>query len=904
MRAPVCFLLSLLLTSAVAAAPDGDDDEKRRNPEVRAVRIAAIARPVLDGKLDDAAWATAEMATGFTQMRPDPGAASTQRTESYVLYDDDALYVGFRCHDDAPEQIVRRLARRDDWNVSDKVLVSIDSYGDGRTAFAFGVNAAGVKYDFLIYNDSDEDNSWDAVWDVAVASDVDGWTAEFRIPLSQLRFQTGDGPQQWGIEFQRDIARNDEKSFWAPLLPDVDGYVSRFGTLGGLEGLASPRRLEVQPYVATRLTREPGDGDDPFYRENAVIGSAGADLKYGITSNLTLSATINPDFGQVEADPAVVNLSAFEVFFEERRPFFVEGVDVFEFGRTRGYTASYRPTFFYSRRIGRRPQRGLSGDEYVYVDAPDQTTIATAAKLSGKVGNWSVGVLNAVTLEEQARYIDPSGDELRSPVEPLTNYAVGRVKRDFRGGNSVVGGLFTATNRSMSEAAFEGITPGEAYVGGLDFEHAWGNRSWAVSGVVAGSYVAGSIEVIDDLQRAPQRYLQRPDAGHLALDPGATSLSGTYGEFSVAKTGGKLIGSVTTNLVSAGFDVNDLGFQFRSDAYALSGIVIYNENEPGVDWLRRWGGNVNWNVSMNGDGQVINRGINFNSNVQLSNLWGGGLYVGGVPAAVYNDRLTRGGPAARRPADIGVNPWIYSDPRKAVSGEAYAFLRTEFVDNPEYDVEFGTDITVRPNSSLELTISPDFSRQFDTDQYLTSVESDAAAATFGTRYVFGDIEQTSFSVGLRANWTFTPELSLQLYARPFVTAGRYSGYKEFAAPGTYDFDVYGVDRGSVAPGRIDEVDGADVFVPDADGDAFQVQPGDGGEAFTLDDPDFNFRSLRGSAVVRWEYRPGSALFFVWQQQRDGFENFGDFRFGRDFGAIFREDVQNIFLIKATYWLGT
>ena len=889
MRFLLCLLTALCFSPvSLAALDNGGDDKPGASPEVRAVRIEPVARPVLDGKLDDAVWATAEVATGFTQLRPDPGEASTQRTEAYVLYDDDALYVGFRCHDDAPEEIVRRLARRDDWNVSDKVLVGIDSYGDGRTAFAFGVNAAGVKYDFLIYNDSNEDSSWDAVWDVAVAHQADGWTAEFRIPLSQLRFQTGEGPQQWGIEFQRDIARNDEKSFWAPLLPDVDGYVSRYGTLHGLSGLDSPRRLEVQPYVATRLTREPGDRADPFYSENAVIGTAGADIRYGLTSNLTLSATLNPDFGQVEADPAVVNLSAFETFFEERRPFFVEGTDIFGFGRTRTFNANYRPTFFYSRRIGRRPQRGLDGDEHVYVDAPDQTTIATAAKLSGKVGPWSVGVLDAVTIEEQARYVDPNGDERRSAVEPLTNYTVGRIKRDFRGGNSIVGGLFTATNRSMSEAAFESITPSAAYVGGLDFEHSWGNRNWAVSGVVAGSYVAGSAEVIEDLQRAPQRYLQRPDADYLTLDPEATSLSGTYGEFSLAKTGGKLIGSLTTNLVSPGFDVNDLGFQFRSDVYSLAGIAIYNENEPGVDWLRRWGGNVNWNVAMNGAGQVINRRINLNTNVQLQNLWAAGLYVGGTPWAVYNDGLTRGGPVALRPADIGTNLWIESDSRKPVYGSAYTFLRTEFVDSPEYDVEFGTDLTVRPNSSLELTLSPNVSRQFDTDQYLTSVDSEAATSTFGTRYVFGDIEQTSFSVGLRANWTFTPDLTLQLYARPFVTAGRYSGFKEFAEPGTYEFDVYGADRGTI----------------ERAGDEFSVTPGDGGEAFTFDDPDFNFRSLRGSAVVRWEFRPGSALFLVWQQQRDGFENFGDFDFGRDFGAIFREDVQNIFLLKATYWIGT
>ena len=885
MRISPLLILLICTAGATAAAPDGDP---RSDLEVRAMRVGPTHRLVLDGMLDESAWATAEVATGFTQMRPNPGEPSSQRTEAHVLYDDDALYVGFRCYDDAPEAIVRRLARRDDWNVSDKVVVAVDSYGDGRTAFVFGVNAAGVKYDFLIYNDTNEDFSWDAVWDVAVAPVAGGWTAEFRIPLSQLRYQTGDGPQQWGIEFQRDIARNEEKSFWAPILPDVDGVVSRFGKLAGLEGLTSPRRLELEPYVATRLTREPGDAADPFYSKNNVAGTAGAGLTYGLTSNLTLSATINPDFGQVEADPAVVNLSAFETSFEERRPFFVEGIDVFEFGDTQAYTSVYRPTFFYSRRIGRRPQRSLDDDAFEYIDVPDQTTIASAAKLSGKVGAWSVGILDAVTVEEQAQVLMEGGERLRAPVEPLTNYAVGRVKRDFRSGQTVVGGLVTATNRSMSEPAFAGVTPEHAYVGGLDAEHTWGDRTWAVNATVVGSYVAGSAEVIETLQRAPQRYFQRPDADHLTLDSTRTSLSGTYGELAVARTSGKWRGSLTANLVSAGFDVNDLGFQSRSDGYALSGIVLYNEHDPGAGWLRRWGGNVNWNVAFNGAGQLINRQVNVNAEVQLPNLWGGGVWVGGNVGEVYNDRLTRGGPIARRPPDIGINPWIFSDSRRAVSGEAYAYLRTEFVENPEYDVDVGFSLTVRPTSALELVLSPEFIRQLDTDQYLTSVDDEAAAATFGTRYVFGDIEQTTFALGLRANWTFTPDLTLQLYAQPFVTAGRYAGYKEFRTPGTYDFGVYGVDKGTIA----------------ADGDEFVVAPGDGGEPFAFDDPDFNVRSLRGSAVVRWEYRPGSALFFVWQQQRDGTEAFGDFRLGRDFGAIFREDVQNIFLIKATYWLGT
>ncbi|MEM1042812.1 MAG: DUF5916 domain-containing protein [Bacteroidota bacterium] len=877
-------LLTLAAFLLAAGTAQPDDDTPR---SIRAVRVEAAASPALDGRLGEAAWRSAEAASGFVQLRPHAGEPATQHTEAFVLYDDDALWVGFRCYDDNPDAVVARLARRDDWTISDKVFVSLDSYGDGRTAFGFGVNAAGVKYDILTYNDNNEDMSWDAVWDAAVARNDTGWTAEFRIPFSQLRYQTGEGVGAWGIQFQRDIARTDEKTFWAPILPDVDGFVSRFGTLEGLSGLASPRRLEVQPYLASRLTREPGEADNPFYSENDLHGSVGADVKYGLTSNLTLSATINPDFGQVEADPAVVNLSQFEVFFEERRPFFVEGVDVFQFGRTRTFNTNFRPTFFYSRRIGRRPQRGLSGEEFVYTDSPDQTTIATAAKVSGKVGDWSIGVLDAVTVEEQAQVLSTDGERLQTPVEPLTNYAVGRVKRDFRDGQTVVGGLFTATNRSMAEPAFADITPESAYVGGLDFEHAWGNRAWTVSGVVAGSVVGGSEAVIDALQRAPQRYLQRPDADHLSVGDGATSLSGAYGEVSIAKTSGKLIGSLTANHVSPGFDVNDLGFQFRSDVYSHSGIVIYNENDPSPAWLRRWGGNVNWNVAVNGAGQTINRRLNFNSNLQFANLWGTGLYVGGNLGETFNDRLTRGGPVATRPADIGVNPWVHSDDRRVVSGSAYTFIRTEFAENPEWDVNAGVDLTVRPSSSLEFVLSPELSNEFDTDQYLTAVEDEAAEATFGTRYVFGDIRQTSFSLGLRAGWTFTPDLTLQLFARPFVTAGRYSGYKQLRAPGTYDFDVYGRDTGTIAERE----------------DAFEVAPGDGGEAFSFDKPDFNFRSLRGSAVVRWEYRPGSALFFVWQQQRDGFEDFGDFDLDRDVGAIFREDVQNIFLVKATYWLG-
>src|SRR5690606_14975855 len=417
-------------------------------PELRAhtaLRLDEGQRPHVDGVLDEAVWASAPLATDFVQRAPSPGQPATERTEVAVLYDDSALYVGFRCYVRDPATLVGRLARRDEFDSSDRVAVAFDSYDDDRTAFYFGVTAGNVEQDILMYNDNYEDASWDAVWDGKSArfdgADGAGYSVEMRIPFSQLRYRTGPGPETWGVQFQRRIPSTGEDVFWAPILPDMDGFVSRFGRLEGLDVERAPRQIELVPYALAQVTRAPGDAADPFYAENEVQPNVGFDAKVGLSSNLTLTATVNPDFGQVEADPAVVNLSAFETFFEERRPFFVEGVDIFDYGSTRTNNVSYRPTFFYSRRIGRSPSRGLDGDEAVWLDSPEPTTIAAAGKVSGKVGPWSVGLLDAATLQEEARFIDEAGNELSTPVEPRANYLVGRVRRDFREGGTVVGGI-------------------------------------------------------------------------------------------------------------------------------------------------------------------------------------------------------------------------------------------------------------------------------------------------------------------------------------------------------------------------------------------------------------------------------------------------------------------------------
>jgi len=892
-------VLVLLLTAASSTAQTSSLPSPS-DLVLRAVPLTSDQLPRIDGVLDEAAWAQAPKAGDFVQRIPNPGDAATERTEVAVLYGDADVYVGFWCYVKDPSTLVARLARRDEFVGSDRVAVAFDSYNDDRTAFYFGVTAGNVEQDILMYNDNDEDSSWDAVWDGKSTrfsnAQGSGYMVEMRIPFSQLRYQTGDGPEVWGIQFQRRVPSTGEDMFWAPILPDVNGFVSRFGQLDGLDVQRAPRQIEIIPYALTQLTRAPGDANNPFYAENDIGPNVGFDAKVGLTSNLTLTATVNPDFGQVEADPAVVNLSQFENFFEERRPFFVEGVDIFEYGRTQTNNASFRPTFFYSRRIGRSPTRRIGGGDITYVDSPAQTTIASAAKVSGKIGPWSVGLLDAVTLEESARYITGGGVEESTPVEPLTNYLVGRVRRDFREGGTVVGGIVTSTARQMgSDGLFDRIAASNATMAGLDFEHRFDNRRWVVSGVAAGSLVNGTDDFVTRLQNAPQRYYQRVDSDGLDVDTTLTSLSGLHTELSIQRSvEGSWDASLTGGVTTPGFDVNDLGFQNRADVASINYFVGRREPEP--KRLRRYSIYHFGGYALNFDGDLINQYYGGGLFAQFQNQWSVNVNLNGSPYQ-KNDRLTRGGPIAERPADIGTNISVNTDQSKVVSGGAFASIRGELANDyagapAEYDRYVGVELTVRPSNALSISVEPTYGSERDNDQYFTRIASPEAATTFGSRYVFADIEQQSFDVGVRVNWTFTPDLTLQLYAQPFVTTGQYSGLKEFSTPGSFDFDVYGEAKGTVTP----VMDGEAVT-------AYDIDPGDGGESFQLRNRDFNFRSLRGNAVLRWEWRPGSTLFVVWQQQRNEQVPYDGFGVVEELGEVFRAPVENVFLVKATYWFG-
>ena len=883
---------SLLIASCIislGAAPSqpGDrDDEPAADPESSPYRALAFraspGTPEIDGQLDDAVWLGAQPLTGFVQRDPNEGEPATERTEVRVLYDDHALYVGIRAYDSEPDKIVGQLTRRDQDSPSDWLAVSIDSYNDQRTAFEFRVNPAGVERDMYRFDDTNDDSSWDAVWDVATRLDDEGWAAEFRIPFSQLRFSDA-WRQVWGFNVERVIQRKNEVAQWKPIPKEGSGWVSEYGELAGIEGIRPPRRLEVLPYVVTQQAFSPAQSGNPFETGSAFMGNAGGDLRYGLTNSLTVNLTLNPDFGQVEADPSVVNLSAFETFFQEKRPFFLEGSNIFSYGLSGGGGIEQ---LFYSRRIGRSPQ-GSADTRGGYADEPSHTTILGAAKLSGKTGDgWSIGVLDALTAEERATVIGADNTVHHDVVEPLTNYGVARIQKDFREGRTAVGGIVTAVNRNLPDNL--GDLRSSAYTGGIDVRTKFGGGEWEATGQVVGSYVRGSEEAISETQQSSARYFQRPDAAHLDLDPARTSLFGSSGALSLRKIGGgHWRAGLRTQWVSPGFEANDVGFLRQADTWNNVGWLGYQQFQPG-DLLRRYSIYFNsWHHQTFG-GERTAAGLNVNGSFTLLNYWGG---WGGVERQFEstNVRVLRGGPSMPNPSAWNWWAGFNSDDRKPVILEAgmWRWKDTEDSDAGGYWAE----ITFRPQANLQLTLGPEWSWTNDDWLFVNAQE-----ALGRERYILGDVEQNSIWLTTRLNWTFTPDLSLQLYAQPFVSAGNYLALREVVDPDAESyagrFAELGPDRQRLEAGEKPGDPG--VYRVDLDRD--------GVDDISLEDPNFNSRALRSTFVLRWEYLSGSTIFLVWSHNRSDSARTGRFRALNDLGELFGAPSTNIFSVKVNYYL--
>jgi hypothetical protein len=733
------------------------------------------AAPSIDGRLEEPAWAKAGVAAEFTQQSPEPGRPASQRTEARVLVDGDALYVAMRLYDTAPDSIVGPLARRDYAGYSDWAHVIVDSFHDRRTAFHFAVNPAGVKRDGFVSGDNEwsEDYGWDAVWEAATRRDSAGWTAEFRIPLSQLRFATGggDGGAVWGIEFARDVARRGERDYWAPIPPDASTFVSRFGTLTGVPVREAKRRLEVSPYAVARSRRSNADVGNPLRPASAQSASLGADLKIGLTSDITLTATVNPDFGQVEADPSQVNLSGAELLFSERRAFFIEGLDLFQYNLSWGDWLFGNEQLFYTRRIGRTPQLDFP-DSARQTSTTDFTRILGAAKLSGQSGAWRLGLLSATTAEETGRYTYPGG-VARQVIEPLTHYGVLRFGRDFAEGRSHVGVIGTATNRRLDAASADALHS-SAYAGGLQARWRAPSRNYAFAGYVFGSRVAGSPAAIARTQTSFAHLFQR-DPARLGLDSSATSLSGLASELRFSKDGGGLLrAGLSTHVVTRGFEVNDLGFITRSNFVNTTGWIGRSRMEPTAH-TRLWGSFVNWWALRGLSGPEAIAGVNWWNRVQLQNYW----EVRGIvqyQLAGTSVSALRGGPAMRTPAWAFASYRILTDPRRRANWlvDLEASPR-----NSEgwWMARVGPGVTLRPADRAEVQLQPSLEWRRIGTQFIAE-----AATPRGTRFLVGDLRQRTASLTGRASIAFTPTLTVQAYAQPFVSSGGFVRAGEVVSP--------------------------------------------------------------------------------------------------------------------------
>jgi len=877
-------LFAPLFLLAEKAKPADEALDPRLQPKtIEAVRTT---EPIaIDGLLNEKVWKTPG-ASDFLQSEPVDGGQPTERTQVWVAYDNANLYVAAFCHDSDPSSIRALLGRRDDKLDSDWLSVALDPYFDRRSGFEFSINPAGSIQDMALSNDVSDDSSWDAVWESKALINKQGWVVEIRIPFNQIRFPK-KSEYVWGVDFRRTIKRKNERDAFVWIPKDQIAYVSRFASLTGIHDIHPGTHLEFLPYSVAQAQFKPAEAGNPFESGHHYLGNLGFDVKLGLLSNLTLDATVNPDFGQVEVDPAVINLSAYETYYEEKRPFFIEGASIFNgFGQGGVYMNANinwpNPTFFYSRRIGRSPE-GFPGHAG-FVDFPDRTTILGAVKLTGQLqGGWNLGFVSALTAREFAD-VDDGVTRFRDEVEPFTYYGVFRAQKDINQGQSGYGIMATGVIRDLKDPGLASILNHNAFTLAFD---GWTfldkKKNWVIGGWVGGTRVEGTAEDILGVQESSMHYYQRPDADYLHLDPNATSLSGWGARFNLAKQQGSFLFLTSFGILSPGFEPNDLGYQHSSsDKINWSILPAYQWTKPGKVFRYvmifagpfqnyDFGGNKIWE-----GGLASIQG-------QFLNYWSFQMMLAYNPNTISNT-LTRGGPLAVIPYGYQVDFQGETDSRRPIVFQT----QNSYYRRPGESSDITSSLSIRwkPRSNISLSLGPvvEFSR--GELQWVTKVVDPLMTATYGARYVFGWIDQKVLGSEIRLNWIFTPKLSLQLYLQPYLAVGRYDRFKELAKSKAYQYNIYGEGGSTVS-----FADGIYSVDPDGPGPA---------APFAFGNPDFNVKSLRGTIVLRWEYLPGSLLYLVWTQNRADFAHPGDLRFGRDLGDLISAPGDNIFLLKVSY----
>ena len=845
----------------------------------KAYRISAD--PVIDGVFDDEAWQEGEWAGDFVQHEPYADRPPSQPTEFKVAFDDMYLYVAIRALDDAPDSITNRMSRRDNED-GDMVFVVFDSYYDLRTGFTFGVSSAGVRFDMIFSNNGEiEDPSWDPVWQAKAMVHEWGWGAEMKIPFTQLRFKK-NSDEVWGFEVARLIFRHDEMSLWHPIPRTAPGLIHAMGELDGLQGIEPRKQLDLTPFAVASLKTYEAEEGNPFSTGTDPGFNAGLDGKIGVTNNLTLDFTINPDFGQVEADPSEVNLTAFETFFEEKRPFFIEGASITSFNVGLGDGDMGNDNLFYSRRIGRRPQGEPSISDDGYVQIPVFTPILGAAKLTGKTEKGlSLGVIEAVTAKTWAAVQD-EGIKRKEIVEPLTSYSLARVQKDFNKGNSIIGGAVTGTIRKVDGTEMDYLHR-SATTAGVDFTQYFKERYYTLNAALYLSNVQGSADAISNTQLSSARYFQRPDAGHVEYDSTRPSLSGLGGKLEFGRIGGKWNFLSMNIFKSPGLEFNDMGYMRQADDILNVVWTGYNFTEP-FSIFRDL--NLNNDVWFSSDfgARLRSIGYEYNVHANFKNFWHGGI-GGGFKFLQISNTILRGGPSMLMPNEGWLNAHVFTDDRKIFS--AGLFGSTDWGAEGYYrENSISLDMTIRPMNTLSISLEPSYSAEVQDLQYISTEEMNGQE-----RYIFGHIDRKVLSMSLRVNYNITPDLTIQYWGQPFIASGDYSKFKMITDPKADEFS----DRFHVyTSGQISLVE--DVYNIDENMDT-QVD-------YKFDKPDFTVDEWLSNLVVRWEFLPGSTAYLVWSQTRDYLDHDGAFRVWDSLGDLYTDKkATNTFLVKFSYRFG-
>ncbi len=869
-----CVLIfSGLNTYSGSGIPEDSTRQQKIPKQPRIYNTARLTteKPVIDGVLNDNCWQTGEWAGDFTQWIPNEGAKASQPTKLKVLYDDKSVYIAIRAFDSEPGKIDRKAGRRDEFH-GDIVGVCFDSYHDHRTGFEFDVTAAGQKCDAMLTNPFNSDLNWNAVWNGKTATEDSAWTVEIEVPLSQLRY-SADEEQIWGMHCWRWINRLQEESDWEPQSSTGPGMLYLFGEIHGIHGLKESRRIEIMPYGLGKLNTFEKDEANPFTKKGYnLAGNAGLDAKIGLTSNFTVDLTINPDFGQVESDPSVMNLTAFETFYEEKRPFFLEGANIFKFEFD-------DDIIFYSRRIGHTPSYRPELDDDEYLDFPDNTTIINAEKFSGKTSKGlSAGVIHGITSAEHATLSTPEEGEINLTAEPLTNYLVARLQKDINQSNTMIGGIFTSTNRFIKDEYLEYLNR-EAYTGGFDLLHYWKDKEYFIDAKFTGSLIKGETDGITELQTASARYYQRPDAGYLTFDTTLTQLSGSGGKIKIGKgSKGLWRYSAEVSWRTPGFDLNDIGYMQTSDQIIERNNISYFVNKP-VSIFRTYSIGLfqanYWNFGF----EHLTSGAGLNVYLGFLNKWvvssSVNYYISGL-----DTRILRGGPAMITPGCWSGAFYISTDG----SRKLFFFISNYFskaYNNRLTVYSVAPGITVQPLSSLRFSLNLDYAANIDQLQYVDTKEVNT-----GYRYILGKIDQETLGLTFKVDLIINPEISLQYYGSPFASVGAFTGFKNVTNP-----------KDEIYNNRYEIL--SDITL---DGEYYQVdENSDNLTDYTFRNPDFNFFQFRSNLVFRWEYRPGSQLYLVWSNDKTEYLSPGNYQLNDMAGRISGASPDNIFLIKLNYW---